>query len=870
MNQFLEGLPWWMTSLATLFLIPLLYVLRKVWIKYLKGWGSYLFEGIFYNLGGIVNQNIAAYLSMRKYCRSRLKIDKFRYLNIPASKDITVEIDDIFVPLTLNLSNSSTQKETADYRTFLDEGKRLILIGDPGSGKSSLTKRILRDYCMQGSKSPRKTQLPYLLELKSIPFNQIGEELDSFQDYGQWLMSYIQSQIRQSNVYKMLECFNIYADTKGVIILLDGLDEVASNDYTTSQKCIVGLSHLLSERSGENRLLVTMRTQLYQQIKADFISDFPLSATLHPFSPAGVYEFLSRWKFEKDRDGNIHRIYNDLLDRPTLREMCSNPLVLSMYVAEDEFSGGVLSPECRTEFYKKITTELIIKRRFRQRTLDRQAYPFLKEQRERVLGRIAYAHLTNPIEHRNSLQWKNAIKIIEEILACDQIKAFEVFDEISRETGLITEEKQNETFQFIHLTFCEYLAANEAIQYMRDGWEGLLEFHQRFSKSGPEGNSRLIEVIPFAAGLLQPVLREDALNSVMETRDFSLISRCFLETKSYFHPRWNEYVNNSRVYFSENLASGVEEELLRNLHLFNVVIRDANLASEHFKGYHLSLPKFYENLVEKDQDKIEQILNSLAKHNGLEALRLAENCGIDLHSEYPNIIVQNCDQPPLFNYAKAMCTNGKDDGNNWAAILLESALEKRIVSCTLHSLPPSQFLSDKISTERSVKKWHFRPIIMESLLTQIISILHEKAPHGFFSKKSINTIYHRTPKEYYNSFIFNRYAIAIYILVVFMYAVTLFFVEESDSYSNIIVGRVLSTIAFICFFLTVTTLFLIKARGHIHALINLKDRASEGNSSTKKQLAIFFSTLLALLLVIEISENRMRNKNNFNSKKPES
>src|SRR5207247_514209 len=99
-------------------------------------------------------------------------------------------------------------------------------------------------------------------------------------------------------------------------------------------------------------------------------------------------------------------------DRPTLREMCSNPLVLSMYVAEDLASGGILSPTSRTDFYKKVTDELMFNRRLVQKNNTEPLHNTLKEQRERILGRIAYDHIMDINQPGNNLSWKNAILII--------------------------------------------------------------------------------------------------------------------------------------------------------------------------------------------------------------------------------------------------------------------------------------------------------------------------------------------------------------------------------------------------------------------------------------------------------------------------
>ena len=133
-------------------------------------------------------------------------------------------------------------------------------------------------------------------------------------------------------------------------MLLDGLDEVSSSAYQDTRTAILGISQKLGQLSEENVIVLTMRTQFHQQIKDDYRAEFSHVLALKPFQPSDVYEFLTRWQFEKDSTQQITRIYNELTDRPTLREMCSNPLILAMYVAEDQAAGGAVPPYTRTEF----------------------------------------------------------------------------------------------------------------------------------------------------------------------------------------------------------------------------------------------------------------------------------------------------------------------------------------------------------------------------------------------------------------------------------------------------------------------------------------------------------------------------------------
>jgi hypothetical protein len=171
-----------------------------------------------------------------------------------------------------------------------------------------------------------------------------------------------------------------------------------------------------------------------------------------------------------------------------------------MYVADDQASGSVGVPESRTDFYKKVTEELLIKRRQQQLSGSTIAPTTLREQRERILGRIALEHLLDVDQPANLLSWSHATAVIKDILRCDDSKAELEFRALARETGLVSEERPRESFRFIHLTFCEFLAAYEVIQVGNGGWEKLISAHQRFQdEAEPQRKSRLLEVIPFEA-----------------------------------------------------------------------------------------------------------------------------------------------------------------------------------------------------------------------------------------------------------------------------------------------------------------------------------------------------------------------------------
>jgi predicted NACHT family NTPase len=223
-----------------------------------KLWGSYAFEGLMYWLSRFFKRSLAGALTLKRYCRMRLA-EENRYLFIPSSLDVKLEVDEAFVTLTLD--HQGGKGVNYDHRDILTVGNRIRVIGDPESGKSSLVKRLFRDACYQALRKPSQARLPFLVELKnlSVPGKQPPEKL------GEWFVKKLREVANKSKVYQMEECFDTYAENTGLFVLLDGLDEVSTSDYARVQSAIIGLSQRLSQMSERSIIVLTMWTQFHQQ-----------------------------------------------------------------------------------------------------------------------------------------------------------------------------------------------------------------------------------------------------------------------------------------------------------------------------------------------------------------------------------------------------------------------------------------------------------------------------------------------------------------------------------------------------------------------------------------------------------------------------
>ena len=153
------------TLFFTLLVVPLFIYFIGILKKHGKAWGGYLIEGLMYWTGRLLIHSLAARFSLRRYCRLQLQKEN-QYVHVPSRNDIKLEIDKVFVNLTME-----QQGDTGgiyDHATLLSAGPRIRVVGDPGSGKSSLVKRLFRDACREAVSRPSIFRFPVIVELKTL------------------------------------------------------------------------------------------------------------------------------------------------------------------------------------------------------------------------------------------------------------------------------------------------------------------------------------------------------------------------------------------------------------------------------------------------------------------------------------------------------------------------------------------------------------------------------------------------------------------------------------------------------------------------------------------------------------------------------
>ena len=263
---------------------------------------------------------------------------------------------------------------------------KLVLLGEPGSGKSTFAQYIV--LCLSHLLIQGATQEPWLQSflgawqaedrnllpvwitlrefaawLKNRPGHASADDVHSFLEYrlkldriAESLPELIEPALRQGKA----------------LLLLDGLDEVIDPH---KRKFICEAIVAYAKRyHADNRFLVTCRTRSYRAASDDDRAvyhrlpqkQFP-EAQLADFNDEQIEHFIKAWHAElaqqEDETGSAEltrkcdRLVSEIPQRRHLRELAGNPLLLTLMAWIHTFTGEL--PQKRASFYERATQFLL-------------------------------------------------------------------------------------------------------------------------------------------------------------------------------------------------------------------------------------------------------------------------------------------------------------------------------------------------------------------------------------------------------------------------------------------------------------------------------------------------------------------------------
>ncbi|RMF27034.1 MAG: NACHT domain-containing protein, partial [Chloroflexi bacterium] len=352
--------------------------------------------------------------------------------------------------------------ESQPLLEILRQSDGLIILGDPGSGKTTFLK-YLTLHLARGDDLGLGARLPLLVPLSAYA-NALEERDVRLDDF---IVRYFHDLGADVPLDAMLQ--EALAEG-GALILLDGLDEVRE----------IGMRQTVAERVADfyafhrqagNRFVMTSRVIGYREVRP--VAEGLVECMLEDFDDTQIETFVTRWTaaLEKEARGETQvagkeaqREREELLRaiqrNPGVRALAANPLLLTILALMKR--QGIALPERRVELYDQYVRTLLSTWN-RARGLGRPPTRDLDVvETVRVLAPLAlWMHTVSPgvgLVKRGDLQ-RELERIYHQRGEDDPEQAARRFLADVREYAGLLLERGPGQYGFIHLTFEEYLAA---------------------------------------------------------------------------------------------------------------------------------------------------------------------------------------------------------------------------------------------------------------------------------------------------------------------------------------------------------------------------------------------------------------------------
>lgn len=404
------------------------------------------------------------------------RYNRVEFLGLPNLKENRpLTLDEIYVPLSFTWQLGA-KEERFYLPKALTESRHLVVLGDPGSGKSTLVKLITYLF---GRSQPSSLQQRFG-PLLPMPIILRDYNVRNWQNYEDMLRDFIGGLDEKIRDDVTVQWLMDYLRGGKAILLLDGIDEVGSRDDRNHLRDRV-VRPLLKDAS-ESYAVLTSRVVGYDEVPFDDYADLWEYAspddhyrwTSHPtgrcyvapFDDKNIEEFITRWYAVREEDPERRREGVESLRRALnqsdrVKRLATNPSLLTLMALVHRVTAQL--PSGRVKLYDKIV-EAYLEIIDRYRKLNQ--YPASLEQMKRWLARVGWemqSQRDSGEETELLVSRPNIFNWLKEAIAADnrpnpEEEAGQFLEWVERRSGLLVERGSGQ-YSFVHLTFQEYFAA---------------------------------------------------------------------------------------------------------------------------------------------------------------------------------------------------------------------------------------------------------------------------------------------------------------------------------------------------------------------------------------------------------------------------
>ena len=384
----------------------------------------------------------------------------------------------------------------------LTTNHRLVVLGDPGAGKTTLTRWIATAYLLRLKADPDwqdmpdiktlpdEDWLPILIRCRDLDTTCLGGSLDDVLKH-----TLRKAELGEQGASDVQEYLRNKIRSGEALLILDGLDEITDAALRSRFSEQVGR---IARAHADLPIITTSRIVGYREMGKKLAGDFE-HLTLTDLTPKEKDEFAQRWSMLTERPERraaaAQELIADIHSNDRIERLTGNPMLLTTMALVKRKVGKL--PQRRADLYWEAVQVLLNWRREIDEPLDhREAIPQLEY--------LAFAMCDRGVQR---LREDEVIGLFEQMreeypsIHAAHIRSPEKFLHLlEARTGILISSGHEKhlgrslpVYEFRHLTFQEYLAARALVD-------------RRFPNRNPKFN--LAQNVAPLAGRISESLRD--------------------------------------------------------------------------------------------------------------------------------------------------------------------------------------------------------------------------------------------------------------------------------------------------------------------------------------------------------------------------
>ncbi len=253
-----------------------------------------------------------------------------------------------------------TQVEYKEVFELYARKKKLLIVGRPGSGKTTLVHKLIRDW--SAGKVLHGAELVFLVSLRMLNSSssfELSENLQSYcsSRYKRGLAQILQKMFRNEEQLKQVIDALEKVNGRGVTFILDGFDEFSSSNQEESIVfALVNKSYF-----ADAMIIVTSRPAATSALR-DIFDESYKTIEVFGFSKNQISEYVSNYPFLSSSADISHpeKLQEFLSSNPGVLDLCYLPVNCAIICFIYNFEPDNL-PDTQTQIYELFTKSIILR-----------------------------------------------------------------------------------------------------------------------------------------------------------------------------------------------------------------------------------------------------------------------------------------------------------------------------------------------------------------------------------------------------------------------------------------------------------------------------------------------------------------------------